>query len=316
MAQNSGPPPIVYILILLGLGGAGYWWFSKNSQPETPINLNVNTPNQNPSPELTLAPVPNGNKPNNPGVNNLIMPTNIPMGMTIRIDGSTSMVTVNKNLEKGFKNKFPKTNILLSANGSNIGIKKVLDGSADVVGLSRPLTVAEQNQGLNAIPIALDSIALVVGINNPFQGSLTSTDVEGIFQGSITNWSSLGGEDRPIRVINRPVFSGTHQAFKELILKGTNFGNTPNITTWPKDETTTLFRELKTDGITYATYPQVLGNKGTVRAISIDNMTPDMPNYPYQRKLLYVYKNPPNLAVRSFLGYAISPQGKKAMLGN
>lgn len=111
-------------------------------------------------------------------------------------------------------------------------------------------------------------------------------------------------------MINRPDISGTHQAFKEMVFKGGSFGNLPNIETLQRDATTPLLQALKKDGIGYATYTQV-ANQQTVRTVSIDGLTPEAPNYPYQRSLLYVYKQPPNPAVQAFLGYATSPQGQK-----
>ncbi len=167
----------------------------------------------------------------------------------------------------------------------------------------------QKSQGLTAVAIGTDQIAIVVGKTNPFQGSITSAQVAGIFQGQINNWSAIGGTPAPIRAINRPPVSGTHQSFKELVLRGGNFGN---ITTLPRDETTGLLRELRNDGIGYATYAQVV-NQQTVRSVPIDGAVPGSANYPLQRQLYYIYKNPANPGVQAFLGYATSPQGQQLM---
>jgi phosphate transport system substrate-binding protein len=46
-------------------------------------------------------------------------------------------------------------------------------------------------------------------------------------------------------------------------------------------------------------------------------LTPDASNYPYQRSLYYIYKDPASAGVQAFLGYASSPQGQQALtLGN
>jgi phosphate transport system substrate-binding protein len=140
--------------------------------------------------------------------------------------------------------------------------------------------------------------------------------VADIFQGKINNWSAVGGTARNIRVINRPTISGTNKSFQELILKGANFGTTPNITTLPRDATTPLLQALGTDGIGYATYVQV-AKQQTVRVVPIDGLTPSSSSYPYQRTLFYIYKNPANPAVQAFLGYATSPQGQQTLtVGN
>ncbi len=127
-----------------------------------------------------------------------------------------------------------------------------------------------------------------------------------IFQGKINNWSAVGGSGN-IRVINRPGISGTYQVFQELVLKGGNFGTTPNFTTMQTDGTTILFQTLATDCVGYATYAQA-AQQQTVQVVAIDGVMPDTSTYPYQRQLYYVYKNPASPSVQSFLGYVVSAQ--------
>ncbi|MCC5598867.1 phosphate ABC transporter substrate-binding protein [Nostoc favosum] len=290
MSQKSAPPPIVFILIFLALIGGGYWFFVVRPGNVTPP---VNTASA--------------------GNSTFLPPSSVPSGTTVRIDGSTSMVTINQNLKRAFERQFPGTNVVTSANGSQNGIADLVAGRVDIAAVSRSLTAQEQSQGLMAVSVTKDAIALVVGKANPFNQGLTSTQVADIFQGKINNWSAVGGNSGTIRVINRPAISGTHQAFQEIVLKGANFGTTSNIATLPRDATTPLLQALGTDGIGYATFAQV-ANQQTVRFIPIDGLTPDVSGYPYQRQLFYVYKNPASPGVQAFLGYATSPQGQQAMI--
>jgi phosphate transport system substrate-binding protein len=186
----------------------------------------------------------------------------------------------------------------------------LLQGRVDLAAISRPLKAQEQAQGLVAVPITQDAIAIVVGNNNSFRRGLTQQQVQAIFQGQITNWSMLGGDSATIRVINRPEISGTYQVFQEIVLKGNNFATSPNITIMQEDATTPLLRALKTDGIGYATYTQV-ANQRTIRTVAVDGLTPEAVNYPYKRTLYYVYKQPANPPVQAFLGYTLSPLGKQ-----
>jgi phosphate transport system substrate-binding protein len=295
MSRKSGPPPIVFILLLFFVLGAGYWWFfmRKQAPVSTPVGGNMTT---------TTTPFP--------------LPTTVARGTTVKIDGSTSMVTINKNLKNGFEKQFPGTKVESNGNGTDQGIEDILAGKVDIAAASRPLTEQEQSQGLKSVTITQDAIALMVGKANPFNQGLTSSQVADIFQGKINNWSAVGGPSVTIRVINRPVISGTHQIFKELVLKGANFGTTPNITTLPRDATTPLIQSLGIDGIGYATFAQA-ANQKTARVLSIDGLAPDVGSYPYQRSLYYIYKDPANVGVKAFLGYATSPQGQQVLtLGN
>ncbi|MBX9254250.1 phosphate ABC transporter substrate-binding protein [Desmonostoc muscorum CCALA 125] len=290
MSQKNAPPPIVFILIFFALIGGGYWFFFKREPVPSNVTSASNTPSTSFSP-----------------------PSSLPSGTTVKIDGSTSMVTINQNLKRTFERQFPGANVVTSANGSQNGIADLLAGKTDIAAVSRPLTAQEQSQGLVAVPVTTDAIALVVGKANPFNQGLTSAQAADIFQGKINNWSAVGGNNGTIRVINRPAVSGTHQAFQEIVLKGANFGAAPNITTLQRDATTPLLQALGTDGIGYATFAQV-ANQQTVRFVPIDGLTPDASGYPYQRQLYYVYKNPASPGVQAFLGYATSAQGQQAMI--
>ncbi|MFZ1025008.1 MAG: phosphate ABC transporter substrate-binding protein [Limnoraphis robusta] len=297
MAKSSGPPPIVYILIFLILLGTGYWFFLKKPADD-PGNINSNT-------QLTAPPPP-------PDAEIFPSPASVPPNTQVRIDGSTSMVMINQNLKQGFERQFPGVQVETAANGTNNGIQAVLNGEVDIAGVSRSLTPQEEKQGLKALPIASDQIAIVVGVNNPYQGGLTDSQVYGIFTGQITNWSEVGGPNATIQVINRPAVSGTHQAFQEMILQGRTFGTTPNITTLPRDETTGMLRQLGEDGIGYATFTQVV-NQQTVRTVPVEGVQPGSVSYPYQRQLYYVYKQPATPAVQAILGYATSPEGQQVI---
>jgi len=287
---------VISLLITGGILGGGAWFFTRNanvsSQPQSSSSL--------PSP------------PQPTDVTALAEPTQVAKGTQIRIDGATSMVGINQALKSNFEQKFPGTLIQTDAKGTDKGILGLLTGAIDVAGISRPLNAQEQAQGLAAIPIAKDAIAIVVGQDNPFQKGLTQEQIKDIFQGKITNWSQVGGKDAPIEVINRPPISGTYQTFQSLVLGGGNFGKGDNFTNMERDATTPILQALGKHGISYATNVQI-ADQQTVRSLEIDGLTPDTTNYPFFRTLYYAYKNPATTAVKDFLGYATSPTGQQAI---
>jgi len=308
MARQSGTHPIVFFLIFIALSCGGYWYFFKRETTPS-VNTTIATPTVNGV--LPSAPIPSVVSPNTVS---FTVPVSVPPGTLIKINGATSMVTINQNLKKSFEKKYSGTKIDTKAEGSDKGIQDLLIGNIDLAAISRHLTAPEKAQGLVEHAIATDQIAVVVGKMNPFKGSLTRDQIAGIFTGKITNWSTVGGASMPIQVINRPAISGTHKTFRELFLNKQNFGTTPNIKTLDKDTTTLLLRALGNNGIGYATFAQVV-NQQTVRTIPIDGIMPGTQNYPFKRQLYYVYKNPPNTAVKIFLGDTKSPEGQKAILG-
>lgn len=301
--KNETAVLVLALLITAALLGVGFWWFSNNSSSDISKNNNENTPNQPQTPTTS-------NPPNQTAPATFSLPSNVAKGTTVRIEGSTSMGQINQALKNGFQKQFPGTNVDTKAGGTDAGIQALQQGSVEIAAVSRPLTPQETAQNLVAVPVTKDAVAIVVGEKNPFRKGLTSAQVVGIFQGQITDWSKVGGTPGTIRVINRPPDSGTHQSFKELVLKGGTFGTTPNITTLQQDATTPLLQKLQTNGIGYATFAQV-ANQRTVRTVAVDGLTPEATNYPYQRTLYYVYKQPPTPQVKAFLGYATSPQGQQ-----
>lgn len=66
--------------------------------------------------------------------------------------------------------------------------------------------------------LGYDGIAVLVHPGNPIE-SLTLRQVSDLFAGEVGRWSELGGPDRPVRLVSRPSYSGTHGFFKEVVLQ-------------------------------------------------------------------------------------------------
>ncbi|WP_013321213.1 phosphate ABC transporter substrate-binding protein [Gloeothece verrucosa] len=311
MSRNNEAPILILSLLITGaILGGGYWWFSRQSGTNPIGSLlpqSEKTSTQSPPAAASDAQLPS---PPSPAA--FPPPTTVASGTTVRINGSTSMAQINKALKDNFEQSFPQTKVEINAQGSDQGVEMLVNRQIDIAAVSRPLHHEEKAQGLIAVPVTQDAIAIIVGDKNPFRKGLTQNQVADIFQGKITDWSAVGGTPGTIRVFNRPATSGTRQAFEELLLKGSNFGTTPNITMMPRDATTPIIQALGTDGISYATYAQV-DNQKTARTVALDGLTPEAANYPLQRTLYYVYKDPPSEAVQAFLGYATAPIGRQVI---
>lgn len=334
MAQKNETPILVAALVLtLALLGLGGWWVVSrlglnvgSNDSGSPLSPDAESPAVNPPSTTSLTPPagapPTTPPPDRPSTELPAAPiaqapafpllAMVPAGTTVRLGGSTSMVQINQRLKQGFEQRYLGSTVMALANGTDLGLQGLQQGTLDVAGISRSLTPKETQAGLQAVAIARDAIALVIGLQNPYTGSLTQQQVVDIFQGRVTNWSQVGGPDAPMRVINRPPISGTHQAFQELVLAGGDFGTGPTITTLERDATTPMLRSLGKDGIGYATYTQV-ATQQTVRVVPIEGRSPQDRNYAFQRVLAYAYQNPANAAAEAFLGYTLSDAGQAAI---
>ncbi|PZV14534.1 MAG: phosphate ABC transporter substrate-binding protein [Pseudanabaena sp.] len=303
---------LLSLLVTAGIAGGGYWFFSQQKSAIVPATT---TPDS--SPQVTI-----GTATPAPTSANLNLDTSLPNPNILEIDGSTAMVTIVKALRNDFSQVNPNIPTTYgipdgNPNGSNKGLKNLIDGSVAIAATSRPLKAAEAQAGIQLIPIAKDAIAVVVGINNPFKGNLTKDQIRDIYLGKVTNWSQVGGTNQPIRVINRAVASGTRVAFQDIILLGQEFSpDGPNFITWKQDETTAILRDIGDNGISYATVSQV-EKQEIVRIIAIDGVLPTDVNavkagkYPISRSLFLGVKKITSPVSKQFIEFALSPQGQQ-----
>ncbi len=324
-AQSSGPPPIVYILLLTILGGGGWYayrsglldsFLNRGNVPSVPSQIPAAQPQAPTAPNLPQAKAPN------PPAGPVNLDTSLPNPAVLQMDGSVTMIRIVLALKSGYSQRNPGIPLTYGIpdgkpNGSNAGLKALMEGRIQMAASSRPLNASEVQAGLQAIPVAKDALAVAVGVNNPYKGGLTLQQLSDIFQGRITNWSQVGGPDRPIRVLNRAPQSGTYSVFQELVLLGLPFApdNPPYFTTATEDATTPLLRALGEDGITYSTVDQVQ-NQQTVRIVPIDGQMPTREaiqsgRYPLARNVFLVAPQRTSPVVADFINYALSDQGQQ-----
>ncbi|XGW00112.1 MAG: DUF4912 domain-containing protein [Leptolyngbya sp. BL-A-14] len=242
------------------------------------------------------------------------LPTNVPVGTTIRIGGSSSMETINKVLKRRFEQQFVGTDVVLNTQGTGPAIKDVLDGNADLAAIGRSLTEQEKAQGLVPVAVSRHKIAIIVGSQNPFKGDLTFEQFAKIFRGEIKDWAQLGGEPGPIRFIDRPDNSDTRQAFRNYpVFKQAPFVTGKTARQLAQDSTSQVVQALGTDGIGYAIADQLAG-RGDVRVLTMHKTLPSNPKYPFSQPLIYVYKGPqPNPSAQAFLGFATAPASRQTI---
>jgi phosphate transport system substrate-binding protein len=246
--------------------------------------------------------------------NSFPMPKTVAEGTKVAIDGSSSMETINEALKQSFEKQFPGTDIRIASEGTDAALQALREGKIDLVAIGRPLTDAEKAEGLVAVPISRNKIAIIVGPDNPFNGSLTIEQFARIFRGEITDWSQVGGAKGPVRLVDRPESSDTRQAFLNYpVFQKAPFKTGANAVQVAEDRTSAVIEKLGTDGVGYAIADQVVDQPG-VRVVQMHKTLPTDPRYPFSQPLSYVYKGPtPNPGVKAFLGYALTPESQRVV---
>ncbi len=241
------------------------------------------------------------------------LPSALPEGANVRVDGSPSMVAVVEALKQRYETRFPGSRLNFTAADANAALQSLNQGNTDVIVIGRELTDQEKVQGLSVVPLEREKIAIIVGADNPFKGSITTEQFAQIFWGKITNWSQLGGPDAPIRFVDRPATSDTREALSRYpAFQQAPFQTGSTATQAAQDDTAAIARELGNNGISYAIRNQAEGQTG-VQILPMHDTLPSDPRYPFSQPKVLVYKGNPAPQVLAFLGLATIPAGQEGV---
>jgi len=110
-------------------------------------------------------------------------------------------------------------NIEVSIGSTSDSLVRAASGEIDLGGTARTARVgARQETAAQVYPIAWDALVAIVHLENPLV-NLELAQLIGIYQGEITNWSEVGGNNAPIEVIaEADQYSGVNYNMTELLL--------------------------------------------------------------------------------------------------
>ncbi|MEW6350104.1 MAG: substrate-binding domain-containing protein [Thermodesulfobacteriota bacterium] len=144
----------------------------------------------------------------------------------IRIWGAGLLSTVVEGYSKQYAGSAPGWDASMIGATTGKGFRALIEGEADLVMASRPMTDAETgaaaSKGVQVVHKELGRVCLAVVTNasNPVE-NLTLEQLRKIFTGQVTNWKDVGGNDEPIVVTTRAVpDTGAGVIFQERILRG------------------------------------------------------------------------------------------------
>ncbi len=142
----------------------------------------------------------------------------------IQNKGSDTIVNLALLWAEAYQKENPDIRISVTGGGSGTGITALMNNTVDIANASRAIKAEEikeaKAQGFEPfeVVVARDAIGVIVHPSNPVN-QLTLKQVSDIYKGNITNWSEIGGEDRPIVRLSRESNSGTHVYFLETVIR-------------------------------------------------------------------------------------------------
>lgn len=142
----------------------------------------------------------------------------------LSVSGSTTVLPFGALCAEEFNAMQDDVQVSVTGGGSGVGIKNVAEGISDVAMASRAVKDSEKeaypDEEFVETPVAYDAVCIAVSkaVYDAGVTDLSQDDVMAIYNGEITNWADLGGDDEEIYVLGREVGSGTRDTFNEMVM--------------------------------------------------------------------------------------------------
>ena len=237
----------------------------------------------------------------------------------IVIKGSTTVLPIAQGTLEAYMKKNPGVQISLSGGGSGEGIKALIDKTTNIATSSREIKKEEvalaETKGVKPVAHVVANDALIPVVNPKNKVSNLSIDqLSQIYQGKITNWKEVGGEDLKIVVISRDSSSGTFESWDHFVMKKAKV--TPKAQMLASNGALVTAVAKNRYAIAYLGLGYV--NK-SVKPLQVDGImgsveTALSKKYPMSREL-YMYTNgEPTGDVAMFIAFVKSAEGQKIVV--
>lgn len=202
----------------------------------------------------------------------------------------------------------------------------LIEGSTDLILVANPPSAEERaaatQRGVSLVerPIALDALVIVAHATNPVS-TITPDQIRGIFSGTITDWSALGGTGA-IHPFVRPENSGSQQLMNAIVM-----GTTP-MANWPADRRPAfmgaLLDEIMGDRLAigysvfyFVTYQYVSAG---YRVLAVNGVSPNASSigarrYPFTAPVISVVRAdlPPSSLAYQLRDWLLTPDGQRTV---
>ena len=239
----------------------------------------------------------------------------------ITVVGSTSVTPAMELIVAEYEKANENVLIDIQGIGSTAGVNATNDKTAQIGMASRNLKEKEKAYGLTEYVLAFDGIAVVIHPSNPLT-ALDKETITKIFNGEITNWNEIGGEDGDIIVISREEGSGTRGAFDGImdLIEKTDAGDKYSLivdNAIIADGNGAVKANVASKKLAIG-YVSLSYLDDSIKPIQVDKVDASVENvvnstYKISRPFLLLTKGEINKDVQEFLDFALGAKGQELM---
>jgi phosphate transport system substrate-binding protein len=204
--------------------------------------------------------------------------------------------------------------VLVRGGGSIVGLTELGSEKIDLAASCQSY-VTSPGADFRFIPVCWDALVFIVNKANPLT-SITPGQVKDIYEGRITTWKQLGGNNlKLVSYISTPEgFGGIGEALEKYILNGrrprmqaNSSMQASSVSIWEQ------WVERNPGGFASSGFGSA--RKRNVRMLAVNGVAPTKKNiisgkYPYKRYLYLVITKDAKPEVRKFVDFALSRKGQ------
>lgn len=243
---------------------------------------------------------------------------------TLRVSGSTTVNPVAADAAEALRGEGLDVTVDTQG-GSAGGIAQLAAGQIDLAMSSKPVSDEDRAKapGVDFVlhEIGKDAVGIVVR-KEVVAGGLTDIgkdELRRLFEGSVTNWSQIGGPDLETFVYDKEPGRGTREVLdKFLYAKGDKAPPPPSdnpryAIVGGNEETRTKL--LSTPGSVAPLSSAFVEGQPELAVLSVEGVAPTAANiadssYPLNRPLFFISNGAPGGAAKRFLDYVTGPEGQ------
>ncbi len=205
-----------------------------------------------------------------------------PLSGRVTVDGSATVYPLSQAMAAAFRESHPAVHFAIELSGTGGGFKKFCAGQVDIEDASRPINAEESEQckaqhvAYIEVPVAFDSLTVVVNARNTFVECLTVKELKDTWEPAaehqISQWNQIRPSfpAQPLALFGPGRASGTFDYFT-LAIVGTEGSSRNDYSKSEDDMVIERGVAAEPNALGYFGYAYYQAHKDQLKAIAVDN---------------------------------------------